>query len=143
MDWYEPDTVWETPELMQSLARYAEARRASRHEEPATPRKPPSADEGEPKASALLVLIRAAADYFVDDVELMRSPPPVLVDLVLDPFVFNLANQSLMPTVGYLVIVGTVTWCASRWLASRLQSVAAGSAEDQTPRPTTKQTKRN
>ncbi|UNI20228.1 hypothetical protein JDV02_006333 [Purpureocillium takamizusanense] len=140
LDSHELDTVWDTPELIQSLAEYAASRQPgnkSDAQEPA-PHKASSNKSGARKASVLLVHIRAAADYFVDDVELMKNPPPVLVDLVLDPFVFNLANQSLMPTVGYLIVVGVVTWFASRWIASRLQSVA-GSSEDQT----LKQTKKN
>ena len=140
MDSYELDTVWDTPELIQSLAQYAASRQPDNESEKQQPtaHKPPSDESGSRKASVLLVHIRAAADYFVDDVKLMKNPPPVLVDLVLDPFVLNLANQSLMPTVGYLVVVGVVTWFASRWIASRLQSVA-GSSEDQT----LKQAKKN
>jgi len=134
LDSYELDTVWDTPELIQSLAEHAASRQPANESDD----KPPSNESGARKASVLLVHIRAAADYFVDDVELMKNPPPVLVDLVLDPFVLNLANQSLIPTVGYLIIVGVVTWFAARWIASRLQSVA-GSSEDQT----LKQTKKN
>lgn len=134
LDSYELDTVWDTPELIQSLAEYAASRQAANESDD----KSPSNESGARKASVLLVHIRAAADYFVDDVKLMKNPPPVLVDLVLDPFVLNLANQSLIPTVGYLIIVGVVTWFAARWIASRLQSVA-GSSEDQT----LKQTKKN
>jgi len=72
----------------------------------------------------LLIEIRAAADYFTDDKDLMSHPPPVLVDLILDPFLLNVLPRSLLPTVGYLLLVGVTTWYVARWIASGLHSVA-------------------
>ncbi|ODA80967.1 hypothetical protein RJ55_03927 [Drechmeria coniospora] len=132
LDYYELDTVWDTPALIQSVAEYASSRWSGA--DAATPSKlerRSTEGGGERTASVLLVRIRAAADYFVDDVELMKNPPPVLVDLVLDPFLYNVINQSLVPTVGYLIIVGVVTWFAARWLASRLQAVAGTPGDQQ------------
>ncbi|KND94020.1 hypothetical protein TOPH_00908 [Tolypocladium ophioglossoides CBS 100239] len=127
LDVYELDTVWQTPELIQSLTEYVTSRQA----DPAVDRqdfkahKPPSDDLGERKTSVLLLHVRAAADYFTDDAELMQNPPPGLVDLILDPFLYNVVPRSLIPTAGYLVLVGAVTWFVARWIASSLQSVAS------------------
>ncbi|PNY29269.1 Uncharacterized protein TCAP_00815 [Tolypocladium capitatum] len=133
LDVYELDTVWQTPEFIQSLTEYATSRQAdlALDGQDLKAQKSPSDDLGERKASVLLLRVRAAADYFTDDAELMQNPPPVLVDLILDPFLYNVVPQSLIPTAGYLVLVGAVTWFAARWIASSLQSVA-GSPESQT-----------
>ena len=72
----------------------------------------------------MLVEIQAAADYFTDHEELMKNPPPVLVDLVLDPYLFNAIPHSLLPIVAYLVLVGMVTWVAARWIVDRFRFVA-------------------
>ncbi|RSL71670.1 hypothetical protein CEP53_001422 [Fusarium sp. AF-6] len=116
MDVYELDTVWDTPELMQSLADYAYSRQPSTDSQ--------EDHEGERSASVLLLQIKASADYFTDDTALMRDPPPVLVDLILDPYLYNLIPRSLVPTIGFLVLVGLVAWFVARSVASKLQSIA-------------------
>lgn len=55
----------------------------------------------------------------------MKTPPPVLVDLVLDPYLYNVVPRSLVPTAGYLVIVGIVTWFVAQWIASTLRTIAS------------------
>ncbi|POR32294.1 Uncharacterized protein TPAR_07468 [Tolypocladium paradoxum] len=129
---YELDTVWQTPELIQSLAEYATSRQAdAASDKPGhKAQRSSSVDLEERKASVLLLHVRAAADYFTDDAELMKNPPPVLVDLILDPFLYNVVPRSLIPTAGYLALVGAVTWFVAGWIASSLQSVA-GTPESQ------------
>lgn len=117
MDVYELDTVWDTPELMQSLADYAYSRQSSTDSQE-------DREEGERSASILLLQIKASTDYFTDDAALMRDPPPVLVDLILDPYLYNLIPRSLVPTIGFLVLVGLVGWFVARSVASKLQSIA-------------------
>ncbi|RSL90178.1 hypothetical protein CEP51_000847 [Fusarium floridanum] len=117
MDVYDLDTVWDTPELMQSLADYAYSRQPSTDSQE-------DREEGERSASVLLLQIKASADYFTDDTALMRDPPPVLVDLILDPYLYNLIPRSLVPTIGFLVLVGLVAWFVARSVASKLQSIA-------------------
>lgn len=117
MDVYELDTVWDTPELMQSLADYAYSRQSSTDSQE-------DREEGERSASVLLLQIKASADYFTDDAALMRDPPPVLVDLILDPYLYNLIPRSLVPTIGFLVLVGLVAWFVARSVASKLQLIA-------------------
>ncbi|KAF5019993.1 hypothetical protein F66182_7981 [Fusarium sp. NRRL 66182] len=128
LDVYELDTLWATPELVQSLAGYANSRQdqeAELHEES------PREGVGERKASLLLLQIKASADYFTDDAALMKDPPPVLVDLILDPYLFNVVPRSLVPTAGYIALVSVVAWFVARSIASRLQTIAvtADSAE--------------
>ncbi|KAM5355585.1 hypothetical protein ACJ41O_002231 [Fusarium nematophilum] len=117
---YELDTIWDTPELMQSLASYAYSRQSEAEEHGESPR-----NGGERNASVLLLQVKAIADYFTDNAALMKDPPPVLVDLILDPYLFNIVPHSLVSTIGFLVIVGLVAWFASRSAASRLQKIAA------------------
>ena len=45
----------------------------------------------------LFLRVRAAADFFTTNKELMSSPPPVDVDLILDPYVSNVFPRSLGP----------------------------------------------
>lgn len=47
----------------------------------------------------------------------MKAPPPVHVDVILDPFVMNVFPRSLGPTAGYLVGVGVVGWIVARWVS--------------------------
>jgi hypothetical protein len=121
MDVYELDTVWQTPELIQSLAGYAFSRQVQEtelHEEP------PQQGEREREASLLLLHIKASADYFTDDAALMKNPTPVLVDLILDPYLFNVVPRSLVPTAGYIVLISVVAWFVARSIAAKLQTIA-------------------
>ncbi|RDA92961.1 hypothetical protein CP533_5511 [Ophiocordyceps camponoti-saundersi (nom. inval.)] len=120
LDAYQLDHVWDTPDLIQSLADYASFRK-----ELAIPTESDDEPSTQPQESVLLLHVRAAADYFTDDLELMRHAPPVLVDLILDPFLYNLIPQSLVPIAGYLVLVAILTWFVGQWVVSGLQSVAA------------------
>lgn len=71
---------------------------------------------GEHLSSVLFLRIDAAADYFTTDRELMLRPEPVLADVILDPFVLNVLPRTLVPTVGYVVLVAAASWV----LASRV-----------------------
>ncbi|KAK5997998.1 hypothetical protein PT974_00367 [Cladobotryum mycophilum] len=128
IDVYSLDTVWETPELIQSLAHYATSRQpdpnASKEQAPSIHES--SSDNGsrERKASIMLLRVRAAADYFSHNKSLMKTPPPVLVDLILDPYVYNIVPRSLLPTAGYIVVVGIVAWFVAQWIAGNLISIA-------------------
>ncbi|KAF4943376.1 hypothetical protein FGADI_13458 [Fusarium gaditjirri] len=118
---YELDTVWQTPELIQSLANYS----FSRQDQEAGLTKESTQTEGrEREASILLLQIKASADYFSNDAALMKDPSPVHVDLILDPYLYGIVPRSLVPAAGYLVLVGAVAWCVSRSIASKLQRIA-------------------
>lgn len=130
LDVFELKEVWETPELIHSLAEYAFSRQQDGAVNPAS-----SEEFGEKQSSLLFLRIVAAADYFTDDTRLMSDPPPVLVDLILDPFLFNILPQSLLRTVGFVAVVVVVSLLAARWIATSLQSTAG-------PKGTSKSKKR-
>ncbi|EXM30329.1 GPI-Mannosyltransferase II co-activator, Pga1 [Fusarium oxysporum f. sp. vasinfectum] len=118
---YELDTVWQTPELIQSLASYS----FSRQDQEARLIEESTQTEGrEREASILLLQIKASADYFTDDAALMKDPSPVHVDLILDPYLYGIVPRSLVPAAGYLILVGAVAWFVSRSIASKLQTIA-------------------
>lgn len=129
MEVYQLSHVWETPELMVSLANYAYARLPEPNLEPRN-------EDGERQnlhkgdileertASIMLLHIQAAADYFSYDANLMKDPPPVLTDLILDPYIVNVLPRSLLPTVGYIIVVAVFTWFVARWVTASLLSVA-------------------
>jgi hypothetical protein len=127
VDVFELNTVWDTPELIQSLAEYAFSQQPATSSKDGKPsvHSPSTKSAGEKEVSILLLRILAAADYFTDNATLMNDPRPVLVDLILDPFLFNVLPRSLVPTVGYIVAVAGVAWFAAQWAAARLRSVAA------------------
>lgn len=60
----------------------------------------------------------------------MSNPPPVLVDLILDPFLFNVLPRSLLPTVGYILVVAAVSFIAARFIMSYLSAVASSTEND-------------
>ncbi len=75
----------------------------------------------------LLLRILAAADYFTTDASLMRTAPPVDVDIILDPFLFNILPRSLAGTVCYIVVVAVVAYLLAGRIASWIQEVAIAS----------------
>lgn len=73
--------------------------------------------------SVLFLRVRAQADYFSPDEALMREVPPVAVDLILDPFLWNVFPRSLVPTAGWIGVVGVVAFFVARWVAKELGRV--------------------
>ena len=69
------------------------------------------------------------ADYFADDKELMKNPPPVLVDLHLDPYVLNVLPRSLVPAVGFVAVVAAASFFLARFAGNRLQAGALSDDE--------------
>lgn len=61
----------------------------------------------------LFLRVRAAADFFTTNKELMSSPPLVDIDLILDPYVFNVFPRSLGPTAVYIVVLACGAWLVS------------------------------
>lgn len=57
--------------------------------------------------------ISAAADYYTMNKALMKDVPDVLVDIILDPFVFNVLPRSLIPTGIHLMILAILGWFLS------------------------------
>ncbi|KAL1848053.1 hypothetical protein Plec18167_008748 [Paecilomyces lecythidis] len=85
---------------------------------------PPSASSPAPRDSVLFLRVYAAADYFTLDQDLMRSPRPVPVDLILDPYLLNVFPRSLVPTAGWIVVVAGLAWVVGGFAVRLVQGVA-------------------
>ncbi|CAG7991675.1 unnamed protein product [Penicillium nalgiovense] len=70
--------------------------------------------------SVLFLHVYAAADYFSTNQALMQNVPPVAVDLILDPFVFNVFPRSLVPTAGWIVLVAALALVIGRWAVNEV-----------------------
>ncbi|KAH8907178.1 hypothetical protein BR93DRAFT_682445 [Coniochaeta sp. PMI_546] len=127
LETYPLPTVWETPELITSLAEYAYSRQPAADDEVASPSRPAT---GHGEASVLFLRITAKADYFTTNATLMSDVPPVDVDIILDPFVQNVLPRSLVPTVGYIVVVAAVSFFVAKFVLRFLQSIIKGGKAD-------------
>lgn len=54
----------------------------------------------------------------------MRDPPPVGVDVILDPYLANVLPRSLAPTVAFIILVGICGWFLSGMIWQKLQAAA-------------------
>lgn len=116
-------------ELISSLAAYSESRLSEAVSfETGTPGVSKSfkaAEYGSDQfQSVLLIQVHAAADYYTTNKMLMKHVPPVLVDIILDPYLFNLFPKSLVPTAGFLLTVSIISWYLAKYIAKWLQMVA-------------------
>ncbi|CAK7239067.1 MAG: hypothetical protein STHCBS139747_000489 [Sporothrix thermara] len=94
--------------------------------------KPPGASSSAPSTTSLLRIV-AAADFVAADRSAMRpgSVPPVLTDIILDPYLFNVLPRSLVPIVAaILAVAGVSAWLARRVILPGLQAVAADGRGD-------------
>lgn len=46
----------------------------------------------------------------------MQNVPPVAVDLILDPFLFNVFPRSLVATAGYILVIAAIAVVLGRWI---------------------------
>lgn len=65
----------------------------------------------------------------------MSHPEPVLVDLILDPFLLGVLPRTLLPTVGYVVLVAAASWVVAArlvmpWLRGMMVASAGGEKKD-------------
>lgn len=74
--------------------------------------------------SILFLQILAAADYYTMNKTLMENVPPVYVDIILDPFLFNVFPQSLVPTALYITILAIGSWFLSKFISAWILRVA-------------------
>jgi hypothetical protein len=86
----------------------------------------------EKRENALLLRIQAAADFFTTDKSRMRDPPPVEVDIILDPYFANIFPKSLLATAGYIVCLAVGSWFISGTIWTRLQSITGERDKDHT-----------
>ncbi|KAF9870478.1 hypothetical protein CkaCkLH20_11968 [Colletotrichum karsti] len=123
LDVFELPVVWDTPELITSLATYAFSRQPD--SESGDAEKTPWTVGQEHEASLLFLRVLAAADYYTDNATLMANVEPVRADLILDPFLLNALPRSLLPTVGYIIAVAVMAWFLSRLILGWIQPVLA------------------
>ena len=53
----------------------------------------------------------------------MRDVPPVAVDVILDPFLWNVFPRSLVPTAAWGVLVAVVAGVVARWVVREVGRV--------------------
>jgi hypothetical protein len=130
VDVYDVDTVWESPELISSLAAYAADRQESGADSQKVMEPRIQTEANGPRsrqarqASILFLRVLAAADYYTDNATLMSNTPPVLIDIILDPFLLNVLPESLMATGAYIVLVAIASWFVSQKAASWIQTIS-------------------
>lgn len=113
------DEVFAMPNLLAELSEYVD--RQVPH--PGLADRLHASSLGEGTASSLFVKVRCAADYYTVEGSLMEKPPPVLVDLILDPYAFNVVPESLLPVIGYITVLVIVAWLISQWVWRWLDQV--------------------
>ncbi|KAI1855914.1 hypothetical protein JX265_011997 [Neoarthrinium moseri] len=123
LDTYETDAVYGDLELRDEFHSSAREYVGSRAEERPGSTQPSGRKPGQ-ETSVLYLRILAAADYYTTNKTLMNDVPPVLVDIILDPFVFNVLPQSLVPTVGYIIVVAALSWFLARRISTWVRAVA-------------------
>jgi hypothetical protein len=111
--------VFNTPDLIASLADYSDKRQVLQIDSPAYAK----GDVPVPE-SVLLLRVQAAASYYSLNRTLMEHPLPVDVDIILDPFILNILPRSLGPTAVYISFVAVGAWFLSGYIYRWLTSVA-------------------
>ncbi|OTB04250.1 hypothetical protein M426DRAFT_321093 [Hypoxylon sp. CI-4A] len=124
---YELQTVFETPELISELSDYSWSRQylGNHHGSQSSSYKNDPTPISEREASILFLQILTAADYYTMNKTLMEHVAPVYVDIILDPFILNVLPRSLLPTVGYIIIVAIASWFVARNISTQVRSIAS------------------
>ncbi|KAJ5648565.1 hypothetical protein N7490_004937 [Penicillium lividum] len=97
------------------------ARSASSHKRGET-----SPDTALTTDSVLFLRIQAAADYFSHKESLMKTVPAVSVDLILDPFLWNVFPRSLVWTAGWVVVVAVTAGFVAKWVGGEIGGLIEG-----------------
>ncbi|TAQ88606.1 hypothetical protein B7494_g3042 [Chlorociboria aeruginascens] len=134
LETYDLPTMFESPELITSLAQYSESRQPEiesiEDQEPSisTTFKKSKQTYGD-VSSTLFLHIFSAADYYTMNQTLMDHVPPVFVDIILDPYICNVFPRSLIPTAAYIIILAIGSWYLSKYISIRLYNLARGEDE--------------
>jgi hypothetical protein len=72
-------------------------------------------------SSLLFLRIHAVADYYTRNETLMKHVPPVFVDIILDPYVFNVFPRSLVPTAAYIIILAIGGWYLAKYISESVK----------------------
>lgn len=98
-----------------------------KHDSPDNHYTPSSGTEIE---SVLLLRIHTAADYFTLNTDLMQRAPPVVADVILDPYLGNIFPRSLIPTAGWMVLVCVLAMVIARCLVREIGKVVLDGLTD-------------
>lgn len=125
MDTYDLPTVFETPELVTSLADFSNERQMDALEvsEPSIAKRQSFKHSYDDVSSTLFLHVYAAADYYTTNKTLMEQVPPVYVDIILDPFLLNVFPRSLVPTASYIILLAVGSWFLSKYISRYLRAV--------------------
>ncbi|RAL62847.1 hypothetical protein DID88_004689 [Monilinia fructigena] len=118
---YDIATVFETPNLITSLAQYSETRvpvfnDVQDHAPKITQADFSNKHNQDDASSTLFLQIYAAADYYTMNQTIMENVPLVFVDIILDPYIFNILPRSLVPTIAYVILLAVGSWYVSRYV---------------------------
>jgi hypothetical protein len=75
-------------------------------------------------SATLFLQVFAAADYYTTNKTLMENVPAVYVDIILDPYIFNLFPRSLVPTAAYLTLLAIGSWYLAKYINRWVQNLA-------------------
>lgn len=62
----------------------------------------------------------------------MSHIPPVLVDIILDEYIFNVFPRSLLPTAAYILLVATIAWFMAGYIWKILGFISSDLAARET-----------
>jgi len=110
---------------MYSYARITELEEFNGHQPGPDARISPAGKDRGP-LSVLFLHVYAAADYFTLNETLMSQVPPVLADVILDPYIGNVVPRSLLPTAVYIIILAVLAWFLSDLIWKGLVDVVRG-----------------
>ncbi|TVY35878.1 hypothetical protein LSUB1_G004415 [Lachnellula subtilissima] len=135
LETYDLPTVFENPKLITSLAQYSEGRQSEptqiADEKPSIPHKPTAKCDRDDLSSTLFLQVFAAADYYTTNKTIMNNVPPVFVDIILDPFIFNVFPRSLLPTAAYIVLLAIGGWYLAKYAGSWFENLAKQDATEE------------
>ena len=137
LDTYTLPATIDDPSLLSSISRFSSARLESADNMAIPPqaRNRRGSKKHEPTGqeaseSVLFLRILAAADYYTLNKELMENVPPVVVDLILDPFLGNVFPRSLVPTACWGVVIGIVAVVLAKWVVGEIGKVVVEGIRD-------------
>ena len=125
LKWFTVDEVFSNATLLSTLASYSESRQidgvyVGNNIIPAASSSTVSGTQ-----SVAFLRVTAAADYYSANKTLMENIQPVVVDIILDPYILNVYPSSLLPTAVWIVLVAIASFFIAQSVSRWLQSVAS------------------
>ncbi|KAF8252171.1 hypothetical protein K440DRAFT_633388 [Wilcoxina mikolae CBS 423.85] len=108
LDLFAPDKVLAEPSLLEQIQKYPSRTSSVRSE-----------------GSVLYLRVFAKTAYVSSSTSRMQNPEPVDVDIILDPYIFNLIPESLLKIIGVIVIVAVSSWWLGGWIHNVLLGFAS------------------